>query len=51
MVVVEIVSGDGLMMVVSRIKPSTDHGTVTGLKGTPLRIKLALAKYWLKRRR
>lgn len=42
-VVVEIVGGgDGLMVV--RIKTSTDHGYVTGLKGTPLRIKLALAE-------
>ena len=45
----EILGGDGLM--VMRIKPSTDHGRVTGLKGTPLRTKLTLAKYRLKRRR
>lgn len=43
-VVVEIVGGGGNGLMVVRIKPSTDHGCVTGLKGTPLRKKLTLAE-------
>lgn len=47
MVVVVVVDGGGNW----RVYPSANRRRVAGLKGSPLRIHLALAKQWLKRRR